>query len=109
MLNAVGAGNERSISRGTSSGSASSAGSGGAIFSACAACSGCSVSSSAWSAVTSSSSSPMCGVVMRQGDTHTFIAFYIIYFHLVSVLLHSCCITLISLSTCSFTDVGNTT
>ena len=85
MLNAVGAGNERSISRGTSSGStssgsASSAGSGGAVFSACAACSGCSVSSSAWSAVTSSSSSPMCGVVMRQGDTHTFIAFYIMFF-----------------------------
>ena len=66
-----------------------------------------------------------CGVVMRQGDTHTSIAFYlmsfinwttifilvqiIIYFHLVSVLLHSCCITLISLSTCSFTDVGNST
>ena len=65
-----------------------------------------------------------CGVVMRQGDTHTFIAFYImsfinwttifivqiiIYFHLVSVLLHRCCITLISLSTRSFTDVGNST
>ena len=63
-----------------------------------------------------------CGVFMRQGDTHTFIAFYImsfinwttifivqiiIYFHLVSVLLHSCCITLISRSTCSFTDAGN--
>ena len=62
------------------------------------------------------------GVFMRQGDTHTFIAFYImsfinwttifivqiiIYFHLVSVLLHSCCITLISRSTCSFTDAGN--
>ena len=77
MLNAVGAGNECSISRGTSSGSTSS---GGAVFSACAACSGCSVSSSAWSAVTSSSSSPMCGVVMRQGDTHTFIAFYIMFF-----------------------------
>ena len=63
-----------------------------------------------------------CGVFMRQGDTHTFIAFYImsfinwttifivqiiICFHLVSVLLHSCCITLISRSTCSFTDAGN--
>ena len=63
-----------------------------------------------------------CGVVMGQRDTHTFIAFYImsfinwttifivqiiIYFHLVSVLLHSCCITLISRSTCSFTDAGN--
>ena len=33
----------------------------------------------------------------------------IIYFHLVSGLLHSCCIPLISLSTCSFTDVGNRT
>ena len=33
----------------------------------------------------------------------------IIYFHLVSGLLHSCCIPLISLSTCSFTDVGNST
>ena len=49
MLNAVGAGNEHSISRGASSGSASSgsassgsassAGSGGVVFSACAACS----------------------------------------------------------------------
>ena len=29
--------------------------------------------------------------------------------YLVSVLLHSCCITLISLSTRSFTDVGNST
>ena len=38
-----------------------------------------------------------------------FIVQIIIYFHLVSVLLHSCCITLISLSTCSFTDVGNST
>ena len=49
---------------------------------------------------------------MRQGDTHThnvtiFIVQIIIYFHLVSVLLHSCCITLISLSTSSFTDAGN--
>ena len=85
MLKAVGAGNERSISLETSSGSTSSgsasfAGSGGSVFSACAAYSGCSGSSSAWSAVTSSSSSPMYGVVMRQGDTHTFIAFYIMSF-----------------------------
>ena len=36
-----------------------------------------------------------------------FIVQIIIYFHLVSVLLHSCCITLISRSTCSFTDAGN--
>ena len=62
---------------------------------------------------------------MRQGDSHTVIAFYIIsfsnetsifilvqiiiYFHLVLELLHSCCIIFISLSTCSFTDVGNST
>ena len=36
--------------------------------------------SSARSAFTSSSSSPMCGVVMRQGDSHTSIAFYIMSF-----------------------------
>ena len=77
MLNAVGAGNECSISRGTSSGSPSSAGSGGAVFSACSACS---ISSSACSVDTSSSSSPMCGVIMRQGDTHTSITFYIMSF-----------------------------
>ena len=39
--------------------------------------------------------------------TTIFIVQIIIYFLLVSVLLHSCCITLISRSTCSFTGAGN--
>ena len=72
MLNAVGAGNDRSIARGISAGSGCSrfsAGSGGCGFSAGSGWSGLSAGFGG-SATTSSSLSPMCGVVISQ-ETHT--------------------------------------
>ena len=68
MLNAVGEGNDRSITRGISAGSGCtrfSAGSGGCGFSSGSGWSGFS-SGFGGSAVTCSSSSPMCGVVISE-------------------------------------------